>query len=136
MGLAKPEPTIPDKLYFKIGEVARLVGVQPYVLRYWESEFPLVRPNKTRSRHRLYRRRDVETLLEIKRLLHSERFTIEGARKRLKEMGRVGKRGPRPARVAATDGAQLSLPLTEQSYRQLLGRVRRELEALHKLLLR
>jgi len=60
---------LPDKLYFKIGEVARLIGVKPYVLRYWESEFSVLRPGKTRSRHRLYRRKDVETLLEIRYLL-------------------------------------------------------------------
>jgi DNA-binding transcriptional MerR regulator len=74
-----------DKLYFKIGEVARLVGVKPYVLRYWETEFSILKPGKSRSRHRLYRRRDVELLLKIKDLLHNRRFTIEGARKKLRE---------------------------------------------------
>jgi DNA-binding transcriptional MerR regulator len=83
------EPELPDKLYFKIGEVAKLVGVKPYVLRYWETEFSVVRPGKTRSRHRLYRRRDVETLLEIRRLLYGERYTIEGAKRRLRELGRA-----------------------------------------------
>jgi DNA-binding transcriptional MerR regulator len=76
---------LPDKLYFKIGEVARLVGVKPYVLRYWETEFSVLRPGKTTSRHRLYRRKDVETLLEIRRLLYAERYTIEGAKRRLRE---------------------------------------------------
>src|SRR5690606_29754431 len=71
-----------DKLYFKIGEVARIVGVKPYVLRYWETEFSILRPGKTRSKHRLYRRRDVDLLLKIKDLLHTRRFTIEGARKK------------------------------------------------------
>ncbi len=79
----------PEKLYFKIGEAAKIVGVKPYVLRYWETEFAELRPGKTRSKHRLYKRKDVETLLEIKRLLHDQRFTIEGARKYLKE-GRSG----------------------------------------------
>src|SRR5436309_10956323 len=79
---------VPDKLYFKIGEVARLVGVKPYVLRYWETEFSVVRPGKTRSKHRLYRRKDVETLLEIRRLLYNERYTIEGAKRRLRETSR------------------------------------------------
>lgn len=74
-----------DKLYFKIGEVAKIVGVKPYVLRYWESEFSVVKPGKTRSKHRLYRRRDVETLLRIKDLLHGRRFTIEGARRQLRQ---------------------------------------------------
>jgi DNA-binding transcriptional MerR regulator len=76
---------LPDKLYFKIGEVARLVGVKPYVLRYWETEFSILRPGKTRSRHRLYRRKDVETLIEIRRLLYAERYTIEGAKRRLRD---------------------------------------------------
>jgi DNA-binding transcriptional MerR regulator len=78
-------PGLPDKLYFKIGEVARLVGVKPYVLRYWETEFRVLRPEKSQTRHRLYRRRDVETLLEIRRLLHDERYTIEGAKRRLRQ---------------------------------------------------
>ena len=78
--------TLPDKLYFKIGEVARLVGVKPYVLRYWETEFSVVRPGKTRSKHRLYRRKDVELLFEIRRLLYVERYTIEGAKRRLREL--------------------------------------------------
>ena len=91
------EAELPDKLYFKIGEVARLVGVKPYVLRYWETEFSVVRPGKTRSRHRLYRRRDVETLLEIRRLLYAERYTIEGAKRRLRELGRA------PAPAASDD---------------------------------
>jgi DNA-binding transcriptional MerR regulator len=86
-------PELPDKLYFKIGEVARLVGVKPYVLRYWETEFSVVRPGKTRSKHRLYRRRDVETLLDIRRLLYTERYTIEGAKRRLRELGRTAGEG-------------------------------------------
>ena len=73
-----------EKLYFKIGEVAKIVGVKPYVLRYWETEFSVIRPGKTRSQHRLYRRKDVETLLQIKELLHKKRFTIEGARRHLR----------------------------------------------------
>jgi len=77
---------LPDKLYFKIGEVAKLVGVKPYVLRYWETEFSILRPGKTRARHRLYRRKDVEVLLEIRRLLYTERYTIEGAKRRLREL--------------------------------------------------
>ncbi len=76
---------IPDKLYFKIGEVSALLDVQPYVLRYWETEFDVLKPNKAPSRHRLYRREDVELLLNIKRLLYTEGYTIEGARKRLKQ---------------------------------------------------
>jgi DNA-binding transcriptional MerR regulator len=85
---AKPElqlgaTDIPDKLYFRIGEVSRIAGVKPYVLRYWETEFPSIAPKKSGTGHRLYRRKDVETVLEIKRLLYDKRFTIEGARKAL-----------------------------------------------------
>jgi len=74
---------IPDKLYFKIGEVSHLLGVEPYVLRYWESEFPLLSPKKSGTGHRLFRRKDVELLLRIKHLLYEKRFTIEGARQTL-----------------------------------------------------
>jgi DNA-binding transcriptional MerR regulator len=85
------EPTdpsvIPDKPYFKIGEAARLCAVKPYVLRYWETEFRSLRLQKTTSKQRLYRRKDVELLLKIRHLLYDERFTIEGARARLRELG-------------------------------------------------
>jgi DNA-binding transcriptional MerR regulator len=86
-----PKPTdasgIPDKPFFKIGEAARLCAVKPYVLRYWETEFSSIRPKKTRSQQRLYQRKDVELLLRIRHLLYDERFTIEGARARLRELG-------------------------------------------------
>ncbi|MGH9667946.1 MAG: MerR family transcriptional regulator [Bryobacteraceae bacterium] len=72
---------IPDKLYFRIGEVSRLAGVPAYVLRYWESEFSGLGPKKSGKGHRLYRRKDVELVLEIKRLLYEKRYTIEGARR-------------------------------------------------------
>ncbi|MBV8867050.1 MAG: MerR family transcriptional regulator [Acidobacteriaceae bacterium] len=74
-------PEIPDKLYFRIGEVAKLAGIKPYVLRFWESEFTGLGPKKSGTGHRLYRRKDVELVLEIKRLLYDRRYTIEGARK-------------------------------------------------------
>lgn len=80
--------SIPNKLYFRIGEVADLLEVKPYVLRYWETEFPDIRPSKSKSGQRLYKRRDVEMLVRIKELLYGERFTINGARKRLKEIMR------------------------------------------------
>src|SRR6267378_7166976 len=76
-------PEIPDKLYFRIGDVSRLAGIKPYVLRFWETEFPGLGPKKSGTGHRLYRRKDVELVLEIKRLLYEKRFTIEGARKAL-----------------------------------------------------
>lgn len=74
-----------DKRYFRIGEVSRIIGVKPYVLRYWESEFPQIRPSRADSRQRTYQRKDLEIILEIKRLLHEEKLTLEGARKRLKK---------------------------------------------------
>jgi DNA-binding transcriptional MerR regulator len=79
---------IPNKLYFRIGEVSDIVGVKPYVLRYWETEFPDIRPSKSKSGQRLYKRRDVEMLLMVKELLYDKRFTIDGAKQRLREQGR------------------------------------------------
>ena len=93
LGLA---PEIPDKLYFRIGEVARLAGIKPYVLRFWETEFPSLGPKKSGTGHRLYRRKEVELVLEIKRLLYEKRFTIEGARKFLETPG-----GPGPGAATA-----------------------------------
>ncbi len=109
-------PALPDKLYFKIGEVAKLVGVKPYVLRYWETEFSVLRPGKTRAKHRLYRRKDVETLLEIRKLLYTERYTIEGAKRRLKEL-------------AATQAQE-----SPSSAADFLTQVREELLSLYRLL--
>jgi len=82
---------IPDKLYFRIGEVSKLTHTKAYVLRYWETEFPMLRPTKSSTGHRLYRRRDVETVLEIRRLLYAQGFTIEGARKKLGEEAGPGR---------------------------------------------
>jgi len=96
-------PEIPDKLYFRIGEVSRLAGIKPYVLRFWETEFSSLGPKKSGKGHRLYRRKDVELVLEIKRLLYDKRYTIEGARKyldsRSREIGAKSASGaakPRP----------------------------------------
>jgi len=134
-------PELPDKLYFKIGEVAKLVGVKPYVLRYWESEFSVVRPEKTRSRHRLYRRKDVETLLEIRRLLHDERYTIAGAKRRLRRRTPVRAQrreaeplvAAQPVAVQAPPALTLEPPPLQSAQveaRQLLSEVRRQLIAL------
>ena len=84
-------PEIPDKLYFKIGEVSDLLGVEPYVLRYWETEFSVLSPKKSGTGHRLYRRKDVELLLRIKYLLYEKKFTIEGARQSLQAESRAAK---------------------------------------------
>jgi DNA-binding transcriptional MerR regulator len=76
-------PEIPDKLFFRIGEVSTMLALEPYVLRYWETEFPTLSPKKSGTGHRLYRRKDVELLLRIKHLLYEKRFTIDGARQYL-----------------------------------------------------
>lgn len=78
-----------DKRYFRIGEVSRIIGVEPYVLRYWESEFPQIRPRRADSRQRTYQKKDLEIIMEIKRLLYEEKMTIEGARQRLKKSSSV-----------------------------------------------
>jgi len=114
-------PSLPDKIYFKIGEVSQIVGVEPYVLRYWETEFELLKPSKAPSRHRLYKKKDVELLLDIKRLLYSEGFTIEGARKKLKESKREERN-------------QLKLPLSDNKQKATLARIKKDLLSLRKLL--
>src|SRR6476661_1846339 len=91
------DPEIPNKLYFRIGEVAKLAAIKPYVLRFWESEFGGLGPKKSGTGHRLYRRKDVELVLEIKRLLYDKRYTIEGARKFLEAR-------PREATGKSSDG--------------------------------
>ena len=84
-GTAELPSEVPDRLYFRIGEVSALTGVPPYVLRYWESEFPALQPRKSGGGQRLYRKRDVGMILEIKKLLYQERYTVAGARRRLTE---------------------------------------------------
>ncbi len=93
---------IPDKLYFRIGEVGDLVGVEPHVLRYWESEFPSVGPKKSDTGHRMYRRKEVQLLLKIKHLLYEKKYTIEGARQYLLNEAKMGRR-KRPVRVEQQD---------------------------------
>jgi len=114
-----------DKLYFKIGEVAEIVGVPAYVLRYWESEFKAIRPQKSRTQQRVYRRRDVVTLLRIKHLLYEKKFTIAGARAELKE--------PKDATAGAAEGsqrAQRAKPSGAYLARQSARRVRDMLDEL------
>src|SRR5271154_27809 len=93
--------TLPAKLYFRIGEVAGLVGVEPHVLRYWEREFRSIRPSKSAKGQRVYSRRDVENLLRVRELLYAQGFTIAGARKRLKDKDATG---------TPEDGAELLAP--------------------------
>jgi DNA-binding transcriptional MerR regulator len=111
-------PRIPDRLSFRISDVSELAGVEPYVLRFWETAFPMLQPKKSKSGHREYRRKDVELILEIKRLLYDQKFTIPGARKTLQERLRGAKK------VAAPKSNQ----------RPRLEKVRKELEAILALL--
>jgi DNA-binding transcriptional MerR regulator len=93
------ESEVPVKLYYRIGEVSHIVGVEPHVLRYWESEFRSIRPQKSRKGQRIYSRRDVDKLLKVKDLLYTHGFTIAGARKRLREGGAEPE--PKPVEVEA-----------------------------------
>jgi DNA-binding transcriptional MerR regulator len=132
-------PAIPDKLYFKIGEVSQLVGVEPYVLRYWESEFPGLSPRKSNTGQRMFRRKDVEMLLNIKQLLYEKKFTIEGARKALKA-GKAEK--PEAAVVVAPEATPVCAALSQAELSQAelfharnpLPGIRRELADILKLL--
>ncbi len=108
-----PLVDIPDKPYFKIGEVAELAAVEPYVLRYWETEFSGIRPEKTRTGQRRYRRRDVELVLTIKQLLHDEGYRIDGAKKRLKELS-ASPAEAAPATRALVDGVREILAEIDQ----------------------
>ncbi len=122
------EKKIPNKLFFKIGEVCEITDTQPYVLRYWESEFPALAPAKNSSGQRIYRRRDIETVLRIKQLLYDEGFTIAGAKKRLEaEMaGRVDTPSATPVpegapgAAAPDDGVRTALRDVREGLREIL----------------
>ena len=111
------------KIYYRIGEVSRITGVKPYVLRYWESEFRWMAPAKSRSKQRLYRKRDIEVIQLIKRLLYEERFTIAGARKKLREFG-VSR---------ALESPQLDIALESNPHARL-RRIRDELQSIRAML--
>jgi len=106
---------IPDKLYFKIGEVAELTGIKPHVLRYWESELGNFRPTNSRSNQRLYRRKDVELVLKLKDLLYNQGYTLAGAKKLLR------------SKSPEDQPPQLALPLTSGSRATLLKEIRADL---------
>ena len=116
----QPTPDIPDKLYFKIGEVSELLGVEPYVLRYWESEFPVLSPKKSGTGHRLYRRKDVELLLRIKHLLYEKRFTIEGARQTLQTEAKAPKPQRAPKRMQTELFSEDPLPEIRKELKEIL----------------
>jgi DNA-binding transcriptional MerR regulator len=110
------ETIIPEKAYFRIGEVSKIVNVEPYVIRYWETEFRTVSPVRTKTAQRLYRKKDVQELLTIKNLLYSQRFTIDGAKKQLHKI-----RGN-------------SEPETENSEKQMLNRIKKELQQIRAMI--
>jgi DNA-binding transcriptional MerR regulator len=119
------ERKIPNKLFFKIGEVCEITDTQPYVLRYWESEFPALAPAKNSSGQRIYRRRDIETVLRIKQLLYEEGFTIAGAKKRLEaeQAGRVDTPlpvTPDPGAAAGDERGRTALVQVREQLREIL----------------
>jgi DNA-binding transcriptional MerR regulator len=122
---ASDQPMIPDRLYFKIGDVARICQVETYVLRFWESQFPQLKPNKGGTGQRLYRRRDVETALEIKRLVHGEGYTLAGARQALAQ-------GRKPASRAAATAVKSDQ--SAESAAAIIGAARNELRAIASML--
>jgi len=139
---------IPEKQYFKIGEVSEILDVEPYVLRYWESEFKILKPTRTRARQRLYHKKDLELLLEIKRLLYDEKFTIAGAKKRLQEMKKQSSAQKKGKKAVAPDKLRPELeepqlpPAVEASsadapnsdYLEVLRDIKRELKELRAIL--
>src|SRR2546423_13049995 len=119
-------PDIPHKRYFAIGEVSELCAVKPHVLRYWEQEFPQLRPVKRRGNRRYYQPDDVQMVRRIRSLLYDQGFTIGGARQRLKEM-------PRGAGAMAAASVQRAAPAKSHSKKAQLAALRTELESLLKL---
>ncbi len=128
---------IPDKLYFRIGDVARLAGIKPYVLRFWETEFPSLGPKKSGTGHRLYRRKDVQLVFDIKQLLYEKRFTIEGARKHLEARAKAEPAatatGKRAKAAAAKKPAKVQAGLFDVPS-STLDSVRKELTEILQLL--
>jgi DNA-binding transcriptional MerR regulator len=134
---------------FKIGEAANLVGVEPYVLRFWETQFSCIRPRQSRSRHRFYTQSDIETLIYVKHLLHTEGYTIAGARRFIRERGLDGSKNPLAGTPRAGSGGRrkehLRAPMrssnndtsasaTKNGVDLALREIREDLRALHKLL--
>jgi DNA-binding transcriptional MerR regulator len=115
--------SLPPKLYYRIGEVAELVGVEPHVLRYWEREFRSIRPTKSAKGQRVYSRRDVENLLRVRELLYSEGFTIAGAKKKLQRSGTEPREDDEPPAEAPKTRDQLLAMRTDiEAFLEELGR--------------
>jgi DNA-binding transcriptional MerR regulator len=128
---AVENPTIPDRLYFKIGDVARILKVEPYVLRFWESQFPQLKPNKSGTGQRLYRKRDVEIAVAIKRLVYGEGYTLSGARQALGQ----AKRGEPQATIGAPGQANGAKAAKKgDKVADVIGRARIELREIAGIL--
>jgi DNA-binding transcriptional MerR regulator len=137
---------IPEKQYFKIGEVSEILDVEPYVLRYWESEFKILKPTRTRARQRLYHKKDLELLLEIKHLLYDEKFTIAGAKKRLQEMKKQSAMEKKAKKTGKVSRPKEELPVVEvkaenssttanpADYRDILLEIKKDLKELRAIL--
>jgi DNA-binding transcriptional MerR regulator len=131
-------PAIPDRLYFKIGDVARICGVETYVLRFWETQFPQLKPNKSGTGQRLYRRRDVELALKIKHLVHTDGYTLSGARQALEQTQSHRSPAPQPAPHTEPQ-SQLPLPAaasghTPEAVASTIAHARAELREIAGLL--
>ena len=139
-GASNSRPEIPNRLFFRIGEVTRIAGVEAHVLRFWESEFPMLSPRKTPKGQRQYRRKDLETILDIKQLLYGDKYTIAGAKRALRGRTAAARRAEsEPAAVAqaaggasqpAQDGENAAQPLSREG----LAEIRNGLEQILKLL--
>jgi DNA-binding transcriptional MerR regulator len=129
--------TIPER-GLKIGEAARALGVETYVLRFWETQFPFLKPKHTRTKHRFYQEKDLDVLRLIKRLLHDEGFTIVGANKHIKEFGidtlMSGKSLPKNAPASSPERAASQSQAVDGQARRVLNEVRRDLETIQKIL--
>ncbi|MFZ0889976.1 MAG: MerR family transcriptional regulator [Candidatus Binataceae bacterium] len=127
---SRPRPKVAadsSRPAIRIGQAARIIRVKPFVLRFWETQFAFLRPAHAGSSHRLYRPEDIEKLKLVKRLLHEERFTIEGAKKHIREVGLEGAQAAKPSTPANSPGL-------DHPTRQTLVEIRRQLEDLHRLL--
>ena len=128
-------PVIPDKRYFRIGEVSKLAGLPSHTLRYWETEFKFLSPQKAGTGQRIYKKSDVECIFLIKQLLHEQRFTIEGARQHLKEMKGSGKAGLKTeGKSKSKSSGQLNLGFEENILKDKIKKTVKELRSLEKSL--
>ena len=113
-------PQIPDKLFFKIGEVAELAGIEQHVLRYWEEEIESLNPKKNKSGQRLYQKKDIELIFEIKQLLYAEKFTLAGARKKIKQNNKKE--------------TQLNIGFDSDKFIELNEKIKKDLESILNIL--